>query len=94
MSRSIGDTEAKKVGVIANPQIIEYTIDYFSKYLLMCSDGIWEFISNEDAMNIGNKFYLANDPVGLCHELSRKSIELWEKKDVVIDDITVLVVFF
>ena len=94
MSRSIGDTEAKKVGVIANPQIVEYTIDYFSKYLLMCSDGIWEFISSEDAMNIGNKFYLANDPVGLCHELSRKSIELWKKKDVVIDDITVLVVFF
>jgi serine/threonine protein phosphatase PrpC len=94
MSRSIGDTEAKKVGVIANPQIIEYTIDYFSKYLLMCSDGIWEFISNEDAMNIGNKFYLANDPMGLCHELSRKSIELWKEKDVVIDDITALVIFF
>ena len=94
MSRSIGDTEAKKVGVIANPQIIEYTIDYFSKYLLMCSDGIWEFISNEDAMNIGNKYYLANDPMGLCHELSRKSIELWKEKDVVIDDITTLVIFF
>ena len=94
MSRSIGDTDAKKVGVIANPQIVEYSIDYYSKYLLICSDGIWEFITSEDAMYIGNKFYLRNDPIGLCHELSRKSIELWEEKDVVIDDITVLVVFF
>ena len=94
MSRSIGDMDAKKVGVIPNPQIVEYTIDYFSKYLLMGSDGIWEFISNEDAMKVANKFYLRNDAIGLCHELSDKSIKLWEEKDVVIDDITILVVFF
>ena len=67
MSRSIGDTLAKEVGVFANPQIIEYIIDYFSKYLLMCSDGIWEFINNEEAMKIANKYYLRNDPNGICH---------------------------
>ena len=94
MSRSIGDMDAKKVGVIPNPQIVEYTIDYFSKYVLMGSDGIWEFISNEDAMKIANKFYLRNDAIGLCHELSSKATKLWEEKDVVIDDITILVVFF
>ena len=94
MSRSIGDTIAKEVGVIANPQIIEYTIDYFSKYLLMCSDGIWEFINNEEAMKIANKYYLRNDPVGICNELSEKSIKIWEKNEGVVDDITVLVVFF
>ena len=94
MSRSIGDMDAKKVGVIPNPQIVEYTIDYFSKYVLMGSDGIWEFISNEDAMKIANKFYLRNDAIGLCHELSSKATKLWEEKDVVIDDITVVAIFF
>ena len=94
MSRSIGDMDAKKVGVIPNPQIVEYTIDYFSKYMLICSDGIWEFMKNEQAMKIGNKYYLRNDPVGLCHELTQESIKLWEKREVVIDDITVVVVFF
>ena len=94
MSRSIGDMDAKKVGVIPNPQIVEYTIDYFSKYMLICSDGIWEFINNEHAMKIANKFYIRNDPKGLCHELTQESIKLWEKREVVIDDITVLVVFF
>ena len=94
MSRSIGDTDAKKLGVIANPQVIEYTIDYFSKYILIGSDGIWEFISNEEAMKIANKYYLRNDTIGLCHELSKKATKLWEEKDVVIDDITILVVFF
>ena len=94
MSRSIGDTDAKKIGVIPNPQIVEYTIDYFSKYLILASDGIWEFISSEQAMKFSNKYYLRNDPIGLCHELSQKAINLWEKNDCVIDDITVVVVFF
>ena len=94
MSRSIGDIDAKKVGVIPNPQIVEYIIGYSTKYILICSDGIWEFMKNEDCMKIANKFYLRNDPVGLCNELCQASIRLWEKKEIVIDDITVLVVFF
>ena len=94
MSRSIGDMDAKKVGVIPNPKFIEYTIDYFSKYMIIASDGIWEFISNEEAMKIANKFYLRNDANGLCHELIQKSIYLWEENDIIIDDITVVVTFF
>ena len=94
MSRSIGDMDAKKLGVIPNPQFIEYTIDYSSKYILICSDGIWELMSNEEAMKISNKYYLRNDPLGLCHQLSQSSIKLWELRDIVVDDITVLVIFF
>lgn len=62
--------------------------------MIVASDGIWEFISNEQVMKFCNKFYLRNDPVGLCQELSQKSISLWEKNDCAIDDITVAVVFF
>ena len=94
MSRSIGDIDAKKIGVIPNPQIVEYNIDYGTKYMIICSDGIWEFISNNDAMIMGNKYYLRNDAAGLCRELYKKSVELWLKEDIVVDDITTIVVFF
>ena len=94
VSRSIGDFEAKKLGVIPNPQIIEYNINIKSKYMIICSDGIWEFINNEQAMEIGNKYYLRNDPNGLCNELAKNATELWTKEDIVIDDITVVVAFF
>jgi len=94
MSRSIGDLDAKKIGVIPNPQIVEYTIDSKSKYMLIASDGIWEFISNEEAMRIGNKFYLRNDANGLCNELYKESVSFWLKEDCIIDDITLIVVFF
>ena len=94
MSRSIGDLDAKKIGVIPNPQIVEYTLCSESKYMMVASDGIWEFISNEEAMRIGNKFYLRNDAAGLCKELYEKSLKLWLKEDCVVDDITLIVVFF
>ena len=94
MSRSIGDMDAKTVGVIPNPQFIEYTLNSKSKYMLVCSDGIFEFISNEEVMNIANTFYSKNDIFGLCKTLTDKSTELWLKDDNYVDDITVVAVFF
>ena len=94
MSRSIGDMDAKQVGVIPNPQIVEYQIAPFSKYLVMGSDGLWEFISNEECMRICNGFFLRNDCFGLCRELATKATKLWETNDIIIDDITILVAFF
>ena len=94
ISRSIGDLEAKKVGVIPNPQIIEYTLNSKSKYMIICSDGIWEYLKNEEVMKVANEFYLKSDPLGLCRKLTNQSTELWLKDDVVVDDITCVVVFF
>ena len=94
MSRSIGDMDAKTVGVIPNPQFIEYTLNMKSKYMLVCSDGIFEFISNEEVMNIANAFYSKNDVFGLCKTLTDKSIKLWLLDDNYVDDITIVAVFF
>ena len=94
MSRSIGDTEAKKIGVIPNPQIIEYIIRYDTKYILVCSDGVWEYMKNEDCMKIANEFYLKDDPIGLCQELKKESYKMWEEIGTAIDDITIVVVFY
>ena len=94
MSRSIGDIDAKKIGVIPNPQFIEYTINDETKYMIICSDGIWEFISNEEAMKIGNEYYLNNDPSGLCQCLYETSLDYWNEEGYSVDDITAIVVFF
>ena len=94
ISRTIGDADAKKIGVIPNPQFIEYTINSKTRYVIVCSDGIWEFLSNEEVMRIANNYYIKNDPSGLCHELTDKSTALWLKEDVCVDDITVVAAFF
>ena len=94
MSRSLGDFKGKEYGIISLPEIIEYTLDENSKYMVISSDGVWEFLSNENVMEIGNKFYEKNDAVGFTKKLVEISEGLWEQKDVIVDDITTIVVFF
>ena len=94
MSRSIGDFIASSVGVIPNPEIIEYTINKSSKYMIIASDGIWQFMSNEKVMNIANQYYPKKDPIDLCNDLIREANTIWDKEGLPRDDITVLVVYF
>jgi serine/threonine protein phosphatase PrpC len=65
-----------------------------TKFIIIASDGVWEFISNKKAANIVLPFYEKNDPDGACKALIKESIEWWNKEDIVVDDITVICLFF
>ena len=94
MSRSIGDFNGKNIGIIPDPQIIETNFGININYIVVCSDGVWEFLKNDDIMLLGNKYYEENNPRGLCKEIVDYSTKCWQKEDSVIDDITILTVFF
>jgi serine/threonine protein phosphatase PrpC len=95
MSRSFGDKKAKSCGVIPYPDIIEFNLfNNDSKYMVLCSDGVWEFISNEEVMEIGNKYYNKNNINDFCNELLKRSTEIWESEENYMDDITIVIVFF
>ena len=95
MSRSLGDFEAKACGVISTPEIIEQVLNKSCKYLVICSDGVWEFIQNEQVRDLGNTFLNKNfDVGGFCDELVKFACHSWEQFDIIRDDITVVSVFF
>ena len=94
MSRSLGDFQGKEAGVISTPEITEYTIQRPSKYMVICSDGVWEFIKNEQVRDMGNAFLMKNDVGGFCTELVKFAVLSWEQFDIIRDDITVVCVFF
>ena len=94
MSRSIGDAIAKTLGVIAEPGIIEYNLNEKIKFIVLGSDGIWEFLSNEEVKNIGKVFYLNCEANDLCEELYSNSLIKWKCNDSSVDDITVIVIYF
>ena len=94
MSRSIGDFIASKLGVIPEPKFLEEKIDKDTKFIVVASDGIWEFLDNDTVRKMVMPFYEKNDPNGACKELIKKSTEFWNQEDIVVDDITVVVVFF
>lgn len=93
MSRSLGDLVASSVGVIPEPEFFEIELNEDDKILLLASDGIWEFIQNEDAINQILPYYYKNDPDGACEQLVRDAVAHWKREDEVIDDITIICIF-
>ena len=94
MSRSLGDLMAKECGVISTPQIIEYEINANTKYMVICSDGVWEFMNNEQVRDLGNIFYAQNKVNDFCIQLVNLAMNLWSQNEIIRDDITVVSVFF
>ena len=93
MSRSFGDEVAHTIGVIVNPEINEYQLFNEDKFIILASDGIWEFISSEEVVNIVKDFYLDNDIEGALTYLYKEASKRWIMEEEVIDDITIILVF-
>ena len=94
MSRSIGDLVASTLGVIPEPEYTENIIDKDTKFIIVASDGVWEFLDNKTVKNLVMPFYLKGDPEGAAKALIAESTRWWNQEDIVVDDITVVAVFF
>ena len=94
MSRSIGDFIATTLGVVPVPKFLDEKIDSDTKFIVVASDGVWEFLENQKVADIVMPFYKKNDPDGACKALIKESTDWWNQEDVVVDDITAIVVFF
>ena len=93
MSRSFGDDVAHTVGVISQPEIFEYNLVNEDKFILLASDGIWEFISSDECVNIVKDYYLKDDIDGALSYLYKESSKRWIMQEEVIDDITLIIMF-
>jgi serine/threonine protein phosphatase PrpC len=85
---------AKDCGVITEPDILEYKLTHKSKYLLICSDGVWKHLTNQDVINLGKKYFQKGEIVPHCTLLVKKAVQEWEKVNIIRDDITIVCVYF
>jgi len=98
MSRSLGDGEAKGHGVIPDPEIKVVTLNPAKSmsadgdaFVVVASDGIWEFISSQQACDVVAGHTSAREA---CDELVRLAEQRWkEEEGSYRDDITCIVVF-
>ena len=94
MARSIGDYAVKEVGVIPEPDIVEHVIRDVDKFMILASDGVWEFISSQEAIDIVND-QLEFGCHAACEELIQVAAMRWaEEEGDYRDDITAIVVQF
>jgi cGMP-dependent protein kinase len=89
-TRSLGDRIAERIGVIAEPEIITKTLTKNDKYLVIASDGIFEFLTNEYVINACT---MASTPVEACEALTRAAYDQWLEHEDRTDDITIIVCF-
>lgn len=92
MSRSLGDTVAHTAGVLSEPEMYTVELTDADKILVMASDGLWEFIENQEVIdmivNCGSK-----EPRKAVEMLVSEASARWMKEEQVIDDTTIIVAY-
>jgi len=99
MSRSIGDGECKRFGVIPDPEIKRFDIGAApanapeadgDRFIIVASDGVWEFIDSQEACEI-----VASAPASAaegCAKLVHEAAARWKQEEGNYrDDITAIV---
>ena len=91
MSRSIGDKIAHGIGVINEPEILLFNLDENSKYIIIGSDGVWQYLNNIDILDIiydENK-EKENSKEYVCKSIVSKAKKKFIENDEYVDDITI-----
>ena len=91
-TRSIGDSIAHEVGVIARPDVVEYLLTENDRYLIICSDGVTQWMDEQSCMKIIHKN--KNDMEKAAKELVKEATLRWTKQSDYIDDISAIIMRF
>jgi len=89
-TRSFGDGIAEKLGVISKPEMLMRELTPEDKIIVLASDGVFEFLTNQSVIDICAKF---TDPLEACRAVVAESYELWLQYELRTDDITMICMF-
>lgn len=95
MTRSFGDQAATLAGTISKPEVKEYKWNKDDKFFILASDGLFEYITTQQIVQMVGSFYeKEKDIVECCEYLYGEAYKKWIKEEEdAVDDITLIVVF-
>jgi serine/threonine protein phosphatase PrpC len=47
--------------------------------MIVASDGVWEFVKNDDIINMVVPFWMKKDPEGACEKLCEEAVKAWKR---------------
>ena len=56
-------------------------MDEDDKFLILASDGVWEFLSNDEVLDLVVPFWHQNDLKGACNTIVKESVAAWEAEE-------------
>lgn len=78
-TRSMGDALGERYGVIPEAELLHKTVTERDQFVVLASDGVWEFITNQSVADIAMRF---TDPVDACKQMISEAYQLWLQFDV------------
>ncbi|SOV81037.1 protein phosphatase PPM6, putative [Plasmodium sp. gorilla clade G3] len=92
MSRAIGDITSSFIGVTCEPTIKILDKLEEDKFIIVATDGIWEFISSEECVQMVSKKKKKKVHIAM-EEIIKESWRRWARIDTV-DDMTLVILYF
>jgi serine/threonine protein phosphatase PrpC len=89
-TRSIGDWLAESVGVIADPEMLTLELTCNDQILVIASDGVFEFLTNQEVIDICAQ---CQSPLEACGKIVQAAYDQWFVYETRADDISVIVCF-
>ena len=75
-------------------EILELDLCKDDKFIVIASDGVWEFITNEEIAKIVKPFFEAKNAEKAAEAVVKESYLRWKKEEEgIVDDITCVIVF-
>jgi len=88
-TRSLGDSIGEQIGVIAQPEFYSKDITDDDKLVVIASDGVFEFLTNQDVIDICMN---SSSPADACEQIVSRSYQEWLANEDRADDITAIVI--
>jgi CRP-like cAMP-binding protein/serine/threonine protein phosphatase PrpC len=88
-TRSLGDAVAEDLGVISDPEILERELLPSDRFLIIASDGVFEFMTNQMVADLALS---KSDPLIACKSIVDEAYSLWLQYEVRTDDITIIII--
>ena len=80
--------------LILTLEILELDLGKDDKFIVLASDGVWEFITNEEIAAIVKPFFENKNAEKAAEAVVRESYLRWKKEEEgIVDDITCIIVF-
>lgn len=76
------------MGVIPDPEIFEFKLEKNDMFVVIASDGVWEFMDNDTVAKIVASYYAKGSPEAAANAIVKEAYKQWRKEEEVIDDIT------
>lgn len=79
LSRALGDHAMKKYGVVPTPYIAKHTISEKDRYVVMCSDGVWDALDEAKVFELSLKCSNADE---LSDLIVKRAVEIGSRDNI------------